>query len=505
MLNGRWAMQAATGHVWHLYYAYLPWAFLFFDRALGHGPLSSEARESPGATESGGFWAAQTLRSLRFGPLLAAAIVIALMVYQGAIYPLPHTLLLLAVYGVARALIQKSVRPLAAGMLVALLAVGLAAPKLLPSIDVMLRFPRLTDSTEYVELNTLVQALTAKGQTPGSRPARIPQWGWHEYGMYVGWLPFLFLFLAAYARSPNARALRYAGVISFVLGLGAFHDYAPWTLLHKLPMFASQHVPSRWLYPALLLIALCSAGAIEGWLERARRSRPVLESVLLALAAYVAFDVSYESNRPMQSAFWRRMPELSAPGEYYQIKRVPRELRYHRRDYAPEVVPAMMVNRGVIDCTLMAALNIWAPKDEHGRIPGIGAVGRDQRGYRGETYFESGNGVARITRWSPNRVSVAFHDAEPGDLLVLNQNYDPGWRGTGEPVRNHQDRVATTVRAASGELEFRFIPWGFYPGIIVFLVAVGGSLALRWAISGRPLTTSSSPAATQGVCSPRSG
>src|SRR5690606_19347013 len=33
-VNGRFALQAATGHAWHLYYGWMPWVLWSFDRAL---------------------------------------------------------------------------------------------------------------------------------------------------------------------------------------------------------------------------------------------------------------------------------------------------------------------------------------------------------------------------------------------------------------------------------------------------------------------------------------
>jgi hypothetical protein len=58
--NGRWALQAATGHLWHLEYCYLPWAFWAFERLLtarrlGGKPLligaELRARACPAAVE----------------------------------------------------------------------------------------------------------------------------------------------------------------------------------------------------------------------------------------------------------------------------------------------------------------------------------------------------------------------------------------------------------------------------------------------------------------------
>ena len=475
-LNGRWAMQAATGHAWHLYYAYTPWVFWAFERACSAASVSASAgaqRQTParrGGWRGGVNAGLERLRLDRAGlhDVVVGAVFVALMVYQGAIYPLPQTMFALALYAFGRAAIARRATPLAVYGAIAGLAAGFAAPKLLPELEVMLRFPRLVDSNEHFPLTALVQAFTAPGQTPGSPPARVPQWGWHEYGIYLGWLPFLGLFLAGFARGEAGRSLRYAGVAAFALALGTFHEYAPWPLLHRLPLFSSQHVPSRWMHIAVLLLGLCAVTVVERGLLRLGIRRRLGELALFVVLVYVAFDVSLESNRPMRTAFWMQMRPLPEPGDYRQSKRVPHELQYERRDYAPEALPAMMTNQGIIDCTLMAAINVWAPKDARGRIPGVGAVGSDQLGYRGEAFIDaerSEAGVASIEHWSPNEVVVRVTGAQAGDRLVLNQNFDPGWDAGRYRVENLDDRLAVALSGGSEEVRFRFAPRGFYSGL----------------------------------------
>jgi hypothetical protein len=402
---------------------------------------------------------------------------LALMAYATAIYPLPHTALLLVVYAASLALLFRRLAPLKTLGLVGLTAIGLSAPKLLPMIANMQRFPRLVESTEYMGLQALVPALVARGQDLGSRPAPIPQWGWHEYGMYIGWIPVLaLLVLSTRQQQSRQRALRGAAILAFFLGLGHFHEYAPWTLLHELPVFSSHHVPTRWLYPALLLFAIVAAATGESWLERLGRGRRVAEVAALAVVAFVALDISAESFRPMRRAFWMEMPEVSRAPEYRQYRRVPSELKYRRPDYAPPALPAMFAGVGVIDCTLQPALNVWAPKRPNGRPFGMGAIGADEAGYRGEAFLASGSGKAQITQFSPNKVHVKVSDARPGDLLVVNQNFDPGWRVNGERAIDHGDRIAIRISEPNAELTFRYRP----PFLIVSLLLCAATIALVW-------------------------
>jgi hypothetical protein len=455
-INGRWAMQVATGHDWHWYYAVTPWVFLFFDRALG-----AEDRKR------------------RFTNIVLGAVFVASMVYTCAIYPLPHTLTLLGCYALALSVVQRSLRPLLVLSAITVAGLGLAAPKLVPALELMARFPRLVESNEFVELRTLVAALTALGQSPGTPAASVPQWGWHEYGIYIGWIPFLMmLLLVPYASAAPARALRIAALVALLFGLGSFHPQAPWSLVHELPLFSSQHVPSRWLHPAVLLFAVVMVSALERVLA-ARKHRFLFEAGLLVLLGFVAFDISRESHRSLQHTFSTNMRALPPPGEYFQVKVVPPELQYDRRDYAPESLPAMLTNRGVIDCTMMPAQNVWAPRNAAGRVIGIGARGRDEPDYRGEVFLKSGRGEARFTAWSPNWVEVSFANATVGDLLVLNQNWDPGWTVNGARALNDADRAGYPVTATSGTVRFAFWPRGFGWGIAAFALTLVVLVAVR--------------------------
>ncbi|HEY2404720.1 MAG TPA: hypothetical protein VGI10_01900 [Polyangiaceae bacterium] len=463
VVNGRWALQAATGHTWHLYYAWVPWTFWFFERTLRF-----------------------TRTKCKVWNILGGGASIALMIYEGGIYPFPHTVVLLGLYAFARAVHGRSLEPLTVAALFFATAFGLAGPKLLPTMADFPNHPRLTESTEAIDLTAFVQALVAREQVPGAHPAHIPRWGWHEYGMYIGWAAFLLLAMASsLAQSGRERALRFAGLWAVLLSFGAFHEYAPWTLLHQVSIFRSQHVPSRWLYPAALLLGLVACAVGERYLVRSGRFRRRLEFVLLLPALWLAVDVSREANRPMQHAFWMKEPDVSKVDVFYTEQKVPRFLQYAKRDYAPEALPAMQAGIGVIECTMHAGLNIWAEKDARGRTPGLGARGRGAPDYRGEAFMLAGEGKAQITRFTPNEMVVHVSGARAGDTLVLNQNFDAGWRVNGQSVLNHEDSLATVLQSSEGDYRFRFYPRWLWPGCLLFVLTLGVFIWLL-RILGRP-------------------
>jgi hypothetical protein len=453
--NGRFALQAATGHLWHLEYCYLPWAFWAFERLL--------ARER-----------------LELGPLCIGASALALMLYAGGIYPLPHTVVLLGVYALVRAGLSRSWRPLIALAALGALALGLSAPKLLPIAIEFGERPRLVASTEAIDFRILWQALVALDQTPGSRPIAIPQWGWHEYGMYIGWVPALLLLAGMPWRAPRRElSLKLAGFVALALGFGAFHPLAPWTLLHRLGPFRSQHVPMRWLYPALLLLAVTSAASLGRKLARLPK-RQHFEWLLLGACLLLAVDIGRQASVSMQQAFWMRARGTPPASAFQQFERVPRRLQYQRRDYAPEAVPAILAGSGVLECNLHASLSIYAPKSANGRPFGMGARGLGSSDYRGEAFTQSGVGSAKLASFSPNQVVVELSGAKVGDRLIYNQNFDPGWRVDGTAAENYRDALATRVTAPNARLTFRFWPRGLTAGLVMFALTLSGVALLAF-------------------------
>src|ERR1700722_8680849 len=216
VVNGRWALQAASGHTWHLYYAWTPWTLYFFDRASGCGDRPTRAAPA-----------------VRWRDVVLCGACIAMMVYNGAIYPLPQTILALGLWSILLAVSYRTLRPVAVALASGVVGFGLSAPKLIPTLDVVRRFPRLVDSTETLDLRGLVVISTSRDQNFGSRPAPLSPYGWHEWGIYIGWAGFLALIAGAiFARSRRETPLKAVGLALVLLGVRAVPEYAPAALLH---------------------------------------------------------------------------------------------------------------------------------------------------------------------------------------------------------------------------------------------------------------------------------
>jgi hypothetical protein len=141
-----------------------------------------------------------------------------------------------------------------------------------------------------------------------------------------------------------------------------------------------------------------------------------------------------------------------------------------------------MANIGTIDCGTFPGLVNYT-RSSNGRTPGLGAFGKGNGAYRGEAYVVDGKGTATITRWSPNAVDVLVEGADPGEHVILNQNWDPGWSASTGRVLDWRDTVAAPITAPTQTVRFRYVPRMLGLGLAVFFLTVAALVVpslLRW-------------------------
>jgi hypothetical protein len=427
-LNGRWALQLATGHSWHLQFCWLPWALIAFDRAQDKG---------------------------HSGSAILAGVLVALMAFMGGIYPLPYTALCLTGYAFLLAVQRHSTRPVAMLVVAGSVAVGLAAPKLLLVADTMVNAPRLTDSSDAIGLAEVAVMLAARGQRYGEFPVPVPQYGWHEWRIYIGGIPLLALALGAlFAHGTRENALRVLGLGMLLLGLGAFHPKAPWTLLHGLPVFSSCHAPSRILIVMVLLLATAFVSWMAVRVDRVLWRAPWFDLVLLLPVAVLVGDLASESQSSLRQAFWMEAPRVIEAARSFEHHKDP-IAKYSRGDWMTPVYLPMLANQGVIDCYGVPASYSF------------GALAVEDPEYRGMAEVIGAEGKATVTEWSPNHAIVRVEQAKEGATIVYNMNYDPSWRANGVPAISYRHRVAARLRSGGNQIAFRYLPRRFGVGLLI--------------------------------------
>ena len=463
--NGRLSMQVAAGDIWFLVYALMPWALFFFDRAVGVEPSLGPPRRRD---------------------VVGTAACLAMMLYAGGTTPLVQTLVVLGVYALWLSARVRSWGPLGALGLSGAAAFGLSAPKLVPMLDVMHRFAQRIDSPESATLSALDKALTEPTQVFASALEGIDRNSWHDYGIYVGSAALALLVLGlVLATGRREQPLRLLALVFVTFSLGSFHEYAPWALVHGLPPFSWQHASSPWLQPAVLLSACLTAGAIERLFTRSGRARAVLEVGLLALVAWIARDIAEVARKPIADGMHESGPTTREQTTTFVTEtKLPAALDYQPGEAAPASLSAEMANIGTIECNMFRGLDNFNGMSAviggyDGRPTQLGAHGRDDPGYHGEVFLAEGSGTATIAAWSPNAVEVHVDKARPGDRLVLNQNWDPGWSVSGADAAEYQHTIAAVLRDGTTTVRFRYRARFWWLGLLVGAATLSALVVLK--------------------------
>ncbi len=136
------------------------------------------------------------------------------------------------------------------------------------------------------------------------------------------------------------------------------------------------------------------------------------------------------------------------------------ELRDRYEWPAKIIYPSMLANTGMVTC-------YGIPPEAKSTV-----IGSDQPDYRGLAFLASGAGRAEVTRWTPNAVTLQVTGASPGDRVVYDMNFDPGWRAGGAPAENWHGLVGAKVRSSEELVEISYRPTGLTAGLVVFVLTV---------------------------------
>jgi hypothetical protein len=277
--------------------------------------------------------------------------------------------------------------------------------------------------------------------------------------------------------------------------LGNIPGLSLFGLLHLLPIYASLRVPSRFLCPAAVPFALVAVSTLV-WGRRALASaglRPALMRAFLVaevvLVAGVAIDMCTTAAPLLEL---RDLPMARGPAR--------RDFAQRGGDYG-RLSSFPVLGIGTRQCNTPIE---WKPAA--GVVEGEGPQARVEPATAG-TVAETG--------WSPSRLSFTVELSAPG-TLVVNQNYETGWRTSAGEIGAFQSAgqplwrpgqvappgpeaiglLAVSLPAGRHEVRLQHRPVGLAAGVVLSLF--GLALAL-WVV--RRLT----PAARERIAAAARG
>ncbi len=389
-------------------------------------------------------------------------IVVALLVYEGATYPLPYTLLVLGLETLTRIWRWRRIRNiLTAGLVVAFVSVMLSAARLLPLMDELAahKRPMEPDFDHLWHIRSLIDMYVLR--TPHWRARFVDQqYVFGEYISYIGWIGLGLVVLGVAASAAEHLWLLVLSALIFVFMLGHFAPWAPYTYLqaHVLP-FKSMRVPSR--YRLLLLVNLClyMGLAVDRVPELIRRSFGMprfARTVRVALVgcALIATGDTVGLGQEILAYRFNGAPEVKvARAAHFQ---------YAGPGLTPDFIDQPRQNEAWLGCrhstwAFAYEAPVWIGDVPQARAKDDGAVVESSSRTHNTFTFD-----AEVKR--PSRV-------------LLNSAWDRGWTvDVGEVVENENKLLAIDLPVGHHHVHARY--WPRYLTLGMWMTAIGWVLVI---------------------------
>jgi hypothetical protein len=412
--SGYFAWQISGGHATFISFYLAPWVLLAWRAACAD-------------------W--------RWSAALAA--LMALVAFEGGTYPFPYFVLLLAFDSVVQLVRGVGVaRVLGAATLSGALTMALSAARWIPSLLTLARVPRQIDETDAI-MPWEIPSMLLRWSFPWRHPDH--PYVWPEYSAYIGVAGTVLAVAGTYLALRRRRYEAVAGMGFFAaFMLGHITDWAPWALLHELPIYRSLRVPSRFAVLFLFYLALVAGLAAQELLPRVLASTPVRRWTAhrpKAARALPALLVGLLVLEPLVYGLgvnnrWHRDPiDTSATAERFHLIRA--------QDYALVYASLPRRNQGTptcyvgnLDWPISGAL--WL-----GPVP--------------QVRVSDAPGTVEDWDMTANRVEAHVRLEGPG-RVTFNQNHDPDWRSNVGEVVEDRGRLAVDLPPGAHELKLRYLP-----------------------------------------------
>jgi hypothetical protein len=372
---------------------------------------------------------------------------LATMMYEGAVYPIPHFVLVLAAESLTRAWPKdRLVKLVKLGAVVGIVAFALGAARFLPVIDQLRHHkPVLEPETDRVRLATLKDMFLAR-----SHPFHFPQqkYHWNEYGGYVGPILLFLATVGVFIADSSMAWLVMLLALCASLMMGHLSRFAPWHLLTRFVFpFKEMRVPSRFVAEVDMLIAAFVGVAIDRVPRLVGERFPnkawagQLRIGVLALGLIGVGDVMSLGTSFIQDFGFHDAAETHPAAE-------PR-LTLGAEGMA-SLINEPQQNRGRIQCWDDWAFNIGAPLWE-GDVPQANPV-------------DDGATVLSVSR-TQNTFTLDV-DVTRTSVIKLNTSYDRGFRTSVGKTLRYQKLLAIELPPGEHHVVVKYWPFGLTFGLL---------------------------------------
>jgi hypothetical protein len=393
-------------------------------------------------------------RDVRYA--VGLGVLVADMMIEGAVYPIPHLVAILGVESLLRAWpLARIPKLLKAGAIAGVVAFTLAACRFLPVIDQLRHHNRdLAPENDFIRWQTLVDMFLAR-----NHPFRFSTqtYHWNEYATYLGPILLLFGVLGVLASGKELRWLVVLLVWSFVLMLGHWGPYSPWHILKSYVFpFKEMRVPSRFRAETSMFLAAFAGVALDRFPRLLRkgslRGSGHLRAAMVALALIGVGDILSVGASFIDEYGFHEAPEAHPSPSA--------RLYYGGRGLAG-FIDEPQQNRGRLQC--------W---DEWAFGPGGFAWEGDVPQAKAMTEAAKVLSVRR----TQNTFTLEVDANEPARIL-LNSTYDRGFRTDVGEIVEVKMQLALDVPPGRHTIHVRYWPHGLTAGFILSALSMIGTAA----------------------------
>ena len=385
-------------------------------------------------------------------------LLVAWMMLEGGVYPIPHLAVILAVETLTRAWNPKRLPKIAlAGAIVGAVAFSVAAIRFLPVIDQLRAHKRaIGEETDALQWTTFKQMFLSRTH---ARAVEGQTYVWPEYGAYLGPIVLLLALIGLAFAGLEFWWMIVLLLFATALMFGHAGKFAPWHVLkgHVFP-FKEMRVPSRFRCEVtLFLVAFAGLGVDRSiaWCRRwlphltwASSARTAITCVALLGAGDIVsvgvdlYDVSFTN-----------------PAADPHVKASP-HLYLHGADLA-QMIDEPAQNRMRAQC--------W---DEWGFGAGAPLWDGDVPQARAE---DDGAIVTSVSR-SQNKFFLEVTATRPARIL-LNGTYDREWRTNVGELVDRDKQLVLQLPEGTHHVVVRYWPHRFNAGAIVSVLGLAGVIA----------------------------
>ncbi|MCE9598509.1 MAG: hypothetical protein K8S54_11120 [Spirochaetia bacterium] len=406
---------------------------------------------------------------LRFAPGLAFALCFAWVVWDGFIYGFLFLVVFFSILSIFELRKPNAETALKLGTLV-LFTLGLVAVRIIPASAFYLQQGAYTTGThEILTPLEILKTFTATAQHPVfAKNIAAQAHNWWEYGNYIGIVPIVsLLLLVPFLRKKDMPIL--AGLIlALTLMSGEFHPLSPASLVSKIPGFGGMRCHARWGPIALLCLVVLLGSLAERALslgEKRTWLKYLLHLVSICAFLYLGYDLR-TNRKPLIAVFETGVHERSL------IFRQDQNL----------VTVASLPGYGAASAQFQAMLNHMSLREGYEMLNWKARVtAQGEPGYKGEFYLQ-GTGKSVVPRvWSMNRMEFEIESHTP-DTLVINQNFYPGWKASGDYSATSLDGlISVQLKPGKNLVTLSYVSYLGVLGMVVSIATliIGAFLVFR--------------------------